>query len=81
MRNRQSLVLKLLSSTFVSYVCDSMRYILYLLFIAPHCNVTVPFLQHSVISNGYLYGVSYLKELILTIMNSYAALNPLSLTW
>ena len=34
----QSLVFKLISSTFVSYVCGSMWRIIYLIFIASHCN-------------------------------------------
>ena len=57
---RQSLVLELISSTFVSDVCGLMRRILYINFIAPHYNVTLPLVQHRVITNEPLYGVSFL---------------------
>ena len=50
----------LTSSMFVSDVCGLMRRILYLIFVTPHCNVTVPLVQHCVITSGTLYGVSYL---------------------
>ena len=37
--------------------------------ILPHCNLTVPLVQHCIISNTLLYGVSYLKAALLVRMN------------
>ena len=49
----------LISLTYVSDVCGLMRRILYLIFVRPHCNVTVPLVQHYVIKNGTLNGFLY----------------------
>ena len=56
------------SFSVLSYVNGVMRRIFYLIFITPHCNVTIPLFRKWVISNGPLYVVSYLKELLLFIM-------------
>ena len=37
-----------------------MRHLLYLMFIAPYCYVTVPFLTYRVIKNDPLNGIPYL---------------------
>ena len=55
----------LISSMFLSDVYGLMKNILCLLFIAPHCNMTVTLVQHYIISNWPLYGVSYLKSELL----------------
>ena len=57
---RQSLLFKLIYSTFVSDLCRLVWCILYLIFIASHCNVTVTLVQHYVVTNGLLYEISYL---------------------
>ena len=46
----------IISPTSVSYVYGWIKRILYLIFISSHFNVTVPLVQHWVISNGPLYG-------------------------
>ena len=43
--------------------------ILCLIFIAPHCNVTVILVQHFVITNEPLYCVSYLYAVLLLSIN------------
>ena len=48
----------LISSTFVPDLYELIRRILCLICIVPHCNVTVPLVQHGFIANGPLYGVS-----------------------
>ena len=48
----------LISSTFVPYLYGLIPRILYLICIGPHCNVTVPLIQHGFIENGPLYGIS-----------------------
>ena len=48
-----------ISSTLVSDLYGLMQCILYLLFIAPYCNSTVPLVKHCVITNDHVYGVSY----------------------
>ena len=35
-------------------------------FSSPHCNMIVPLVQHYVISNGPLYGISYLIAALLS---------------
>ena len=59
----------LISSAFVSDVNGLIRRIIYLIFIAPHCNVTIPLAQHCVIINWPLCGVSYLKAALLLRIN------------
>ena len=59
MGHRQSLVLKLISSTFISDVYCLMWSVLYLIFVATHCNVIVPLINHCIIKNGPLHGVLY----------------------
>ena len=39
------------------------------MFIALYCNVTVALIQHYVITNGPLYGVSYFCAALTTSMN------------
>ena len=46
MWHHYSLVFELISLTLVSYVCGLMQRILYLIFIAPHCNGTMPLVRH-----------------------------------
>ena len=58
----------------IIYIYGLIGCISYLFFVAPYCNVTVPLFQHCVISNGPLYGVSYLKSVILLIMTLSPAL-------
>ena len=50
----------LIPSTLLSDVYDLMRRILCLNFIVPNCNVIVPLVQHYLIKNILLNGVSYL---------------------
>ena len=45
-----------------------MRHILCLIFIALQFNMTVTLVQHSVITNDPLYGISYLYAALLTSM-------------
>ena len=52
----------------VSYVYALMWHILCLIFITPHWNVSASLVQDWVISNGPLYGVSYLKRLLFLSM-------------
>ena len=47
-----------ISSTVVPYLYGLIRRILFLICIGPHCNVTVPLVQHGFIANGPLYEVS-----------------------
>ena len=70
----QSLMFELISSVFVPDVCGLMRHILYLIFIAPHCNVTVPLVQYCVIKNISLYSVSYFYAAWLSSMDLYPTL-------
>ena len=64
--------LVLISSTFVSNLYGLIRSILCFVCIGPYCIVTVPLVQHWVITNGPLYGVSYLyAALLLSITLSF----------
>ena len=56
----------LISSMFVLDVYWLIWRILWLVFIAPHCHVTVPLVQHCIITNGPLYRVSHLYAALLT---------------
>ena len=47
-------------SNLVSNLNGLMQCILYLIFIAPHCNIIVPLVKHCFITKGTLYGVSNL---------------------
>ena len=47
----------LISSTFLPDLYGLIRRIICQIFIGPHCNVTVPLVQHGFIANGLLYGV------------------------
>ena len=55
----RSLVSGLIYSTLILDVYGLIWCLLYLLSIAPHCNETVPLVQHYFIKNGTLNGVSY----------------------
>ena len=55
----------LISSTFVPDVYGLMRHILCRIFVAPYCYVTVSLVQHCVITNGPLYGISYFYTVLL----------------
>ena len=57
MLTSSDIFLGLISSTFVSDLYGLMRRILCLIFIAPHCRFTVPFVQHCVITKGPVYDV------------------------
>ena len=57
-----------ISSTFVSDLYGLIRRILDLIFVAPHCNYTAPLVQHCVITNGPIYGVSYFNAVCLVSM-------------
>ena len=59
----------LTSSTFISDLYGLMRHILCLIFVAQQCNMTLPLVQHIVITNGMLYGVSDLYAELLTSMS------------
>ena len=48
----------LIYSTFVLDLYGLIRHISCLIYIGPHCNVTVPLVQDGFIANGPLYGVS-----------------------
>ena len=50
----------LIYSTCVPYLYELIRRILCLIFIRPHCTVTVPSVQHGFIANVPLYGVSHI---------------------
>ena len=54
-------------STFIRYIWLKSMYIMPI-FITPHCNVTMPLVQHCVITNVLLYGVSYLYTELLVSM-------------
>ena len=56
-------------STLVLDLYGLMRRILYVIYIAPHCNITMPLVKHCVIIKGPLYEVSYLYAVCLVIMN------------
>ena len=55
-------------STWVSYLYGLMRRILYLIYVAPIFNETVPLVQHRIITNGPVFGVSYLYAVCLVII-------------
>ena len=45
-----------------------MGHILYIIFIAPNYNMTIPLVQYKIISNWPLYGVLYLyADLLLSV--------------
>ena len=48
----------LISATFVSDLYGLIQRILYLIFVGPYCNLTVPLVKHCVITNGPLNDVS-----------------------
>ena len=50
----------LISSNVVSDLYGLMRHILYLNCVASYCNFTAPLVKHLVVTNGPLYGISYL---------------------
>ena len=58
----------LISSIFVSYLYGLIRHILCLICIGLYWNVTMLLVQHYVIKNGPLYGVSYLYAALLVSM-------------
>ena len=58
------------SSTLVSYLYGLMRRILYLIYVTPICNEIVTLVKHRVITNGPVYGVSYLFAVCLVSMTS-----------
>ena len=59
---------RVISSTFVSDLDGSMKCILCLIFIAPHCKVIVPLVQYYVITSGPLYGFfNYYSALLLSM--------------
>ena len=58
----------LIYSMFVSDIYGLIRRILCLIFIGPHCKVTMILVQHCVITNVPLYGVSYLYADLLVTM-------------
>ena len=60
--------LGLTSSTFVSYLYVLIQYILCLICIGPYCIFTATLLKHRFITNGPLYGVSYLHAAWLSSM-------------
>ena len=66
------------SSTLVSYLYGLMRRILYLISFATIFNETVPLIQHRVIKNGTVYGISYLYAVCLVSMTSSLTLLPYS---
>ena len=43
--------------------------VLYLLFMSPYCNATVPLVKHFILLNVPIYGVSYLKAELSLIVN------------
>ena len=57
-------------STLVSDLYGLMRRMLYLIYVAPICNETVPLVQHLVITNGPIFVVSYLYAVCLVRMTS-----------
>ena len=61
---------ELKSSTWVSDLYGLMRSILYLISVAPICNNTVSLVQHRVITNGPVYGISYFYTVCLVSMPS-----------
>ena len=52
----------LISSMFVSYLYGLIWNILYQICFGPYCIMTTPLVQHCVIKNGSLYGVSYFMQ-------------------
>ena len=55
-----------ISSTLAPYLNGLIQRILCLTCMGPHCNVTVPLVQHGFIENGPLYAVSkYLLSVII----------------
>ena len=54
--------------TLVSESYGLMQCILYVIFIAQFFNITVPLAKHYVITNGPIYGVSYLYAVYLVSM-------------
>ena len=50
---------ELKSSTLVSYLYGFIRSILYLIFVRPYCNFTLPLVKHLFITKGNVYSISY----------------------
>ena len=61
--------IELESLTLVSDLYGLIRRILYVIFIGPNYEFTVPLLKHFVITKGPLYGVSYLYAVWLVSIN------------
>ena len=61
-------IFELIFSTLVSDLYGLIRHILYLFFVGPHFKFTMTLIKHCVITNGLLYGVSYLYSLLLVSM-------------
>ena len=57
-----------LSSTFASDVYGLIQRVLCLICVGPYFNTTMPLVQHCVITNGLVYDISYLYEVLLVIM-------------
>ena len=68
MLKESSIFFGLKSSTLVSDLYDLMQRILYIIFIAPYCNITVQLVKNYVTTKGPLYGVSYLYAVWLVRM-------------
>ena len=51
--------------TLVSGLYDLIQYILYLIFVGTHSKLTVPLVKNYVITNGPIYGISYLYAVCL----------------
>ena len=62
-----TIFIELKSSTLVSDLYGLMKRILYLIYVAPYCSITVPLVKHYVITKGPLYGVSSLYAVWLAI--------------
>ena len=59
---------ELMSSTLVSDLYGIIQRILYLFFVGQHCKFNMPLLKRCVITNGPVYGVSYLCAVCLVKM-------------
>ena len=57
-----------------------MRRLLYLISLAPYCNITVPFVKHCAITKGALCGVSYLFAVWLLSMTLFHTIKSSSPT-
>ena len=58
----------LIPTMFVSDLYGLIQRILYLILFRPYCIVTVMLVQHPVITDGPLYGISYLYAALLLTM-------------